>query len=325
MKLSVLKLAAVICAAALAGGCGLFSGNDIKDESEIMSETKQQESQNNYTVVEKDRFSFEVADNWQLKEQDGQEYYSDVLTGAVYRCAVSPDNGKEPEQNIKDILDLFSVQSAELYENLSDVTSNSDGEEIRTSVIKMKQNGYDTFVYLVFCKERNLIVMYTGQFTSDLGVDDYVLEKLRYMAMSSRFKDTEDKLSNGSFEEDHTGITFEFSDGSFELYMNADGSEGDHISGKCEILRGMEAVERVNSMEEYGLTAEEQLGILKSRGSFFDDYYAVILNIEQSVKDGENTVDEPVQKLYVGNYIEETDSFDMTNCNSFYNAQWQRK
>lgn len=310
----------------MAGGCSLFSGDDVKYETEVTSKEEQQEDQDNYIVVEKDRISFEIAESWQLNEKNGQEYYSDTLSGTAYMFnGISTDNGSEPEQNVKEFLNYFENNSSELYENLSDVKTNSDGVELRTAVIRFKKDGYDMFMYILFCNEKNLIVSYTAQFYSDMGIESYVLENLGRMAMSSRFKETEDKLSNGSFIEDYTGITFEFSDESFKLYMNKDDAENDYVSGKCEILRGIGAVERVNSMEEYGLTTEEQLRILNGRDSFFDDYYAVILSIEESVKNGENTLEEPVRKLYVGNYNEETDSFDMTNCNSFYNAQWTRK
>lgn len=324
MKISVLKLAAVICAAVMAGGCSLIKS---RSDSEMAQAIAQSEKKDGFTVVDCGRISYEVSKGWNktIDDENGNGYpmYWDLLTGSGYGLVdIRSDEGFSAEEIVAHADKFYGKEySAKHFEELSDKITNADGDELRYMIYDMTVSEVNMMACLVFCEEKNLVVYYKAQNDDEKDPEFYIVPQLKKMALSTKFKERENKLSNGCFIQEFQNMTFEFSGGDFIIYT--DGKDN-YDSGKCEILRGMEAVDRVASLNLYFYSKEDQINSIRAKQAFFDDYYAVIFNTEQVVRDGESIASEPAQNVYVGFYNEQTDSFDMTDCETFYFGEWTR-
>ncbi len=319
MKLSILKLAAVVCTAALTVGCSLMKGS---------SDSKTVQPNKGFAVVDCERISYEVNKGWNKSvnndDEDGYPMYWDPVTGSGYGLlAIRSDRGFSAEKVVAEVDEQYEKEySAKHFEDLSDKITNADGDELRYMIYEMTVDEVDMMGCLVFCEEKNLVVYYKAQNDDEKDPELYIAPQLKKMALSTRFKERENKMSDSCFTQELQNMRFEFSGDDLTVYT--DGEENYH-RGKCEILRGMEAVDRVDSMNLYFYSKEEQINSINAQKAFFDDYYAVILNTEQAVENGESIKAEPSQEVYVGFYDEQTDSFEMTDCKTFYFGEWKRQ
>lgn len=140
-------------------------------------------------------------------------------------------------------------------------------------------------------------------------------------------------------------------DGSFMYYRTKDDYDGDYYKGTYEVYRGQEAVDKIISMKEYGLTEDEieriidankkgyHLGDVSGGNSLSymldgdsasdvqtydvskDVFYCIILHNQTLYMGGKN---EEINhdSVYIGYYIEELKTMDLLNIVAVHPARW---
>lgn len=282
-----------------------------------------------YSIVYKERFSYEIEDTWKTKSTtDGESVYVDSTSvNQMYKCtSVINDRGEVPAITFTS-LKLTIADDAEIYKPLSSIKTDPNGVEYKTSCIKYSEGKRHLFSYFVFCEEKNLIVIFQGQSDTDDYVDD-TFERLERMANSITFKEMPDVVTGKTFEATSTSTSLSYvidlsEDGTYKLYEKTESSNIEYISGTYQIFRGMEAVEKVDSMTEYGLTKNEQITTMITDKFFFDQYYAIIFHVDSMVSEGKEEKYEDVTKLYIGTADQTGSSLAVFSCNDIAYEEWK--
>lgn len=144
-------------------------------------------------------------------------------------------------------------------------------------------------------------------------------------------------------------------DGSFIYYRTKEEYDGDYYKGTYEAYHGQEAVDKVVSLEQYGITEEEidrvidstiesgyRLGDVSGQNSMFymlenytgekysnaetydvdkDVFYCIILHNDILYMDGKEEEIEH-DTVYIGYYIEEEGMIDLLNIGTANSAVW---
>ena len=205
---------------------------------------------------------------------------------------------------------------------------------------------------LVIAPQKNLVLTFCGQAHED-QVDDVsvVWHSLNSLCESLTFEiGNQDYISGNTFLcGDGSQICLQ-KDGSYRYYQSEDDHENQYYEGVYEVYYGQAAVDKVASMTEYGLTAEELDQVLSINMNGYvpggstpmdylyyegaledtrerytvclDTFYAVILHNQRLVYSPENVREGGNSTLYVGFYVPELEMADLTNCNVLSNTQW---
>lgn len=140
-------------------------------------------------------------------------------------------------------------------------------------------------------------------------------------------------------------------DGSFIYYRTKEDYGGDYYQGTYEVYWGQEAVDKIVSMEEYGLTEEElertinankkgyHLGDISGKNSIAymldeesysdaktydvskDVFYCIILHNDILYMDGQ-TKEMNQDSIYIGYYVEEVKTLDLLNIVTVSPVTW---
>ena len=144
-------------------------------------------------------------------------------------------------------------------------------------------------------------------------------------------------------------------DGSFIYYRTKEEYDGDYYKGTYEAYHGQEALDKVVSLEQYGITEEEidrvidstiesgyRLGDVSGQNSMFymlenytgekysnaetydvdkDVFYCIILHNDILYMDGKEEEIEH-DTVYIGYYIEEVGMIDLLNIGTANSAVW---
>lgn len=144
-------------------------------------------------------------------------------------------------------------------------------------------------------------------------------------------------------------------DGSFIYYRTKEEYDGDYYKGTYEAYHGQEALDKVVSLEQYGITEEEidrvidstiesgyRLGDVSGQNSMFymlenytgekysnaetydvdkDVFYCIILHNDILYMDG-NEEEIEHDTVYIGYYIEEVGMIDLLNIGTANSAVW---
>lgn len=144
-------------------------------------------------------------------------------------------------------------------------------------------------------------------------------------------------------------------DGSFIYYRTKEEYDGDYYKGTYEAYHGQEALDKVVSLEQYGITEEEidrvidstiesgyRLGDVSGQNSMFymlenytgekysnaetydvdkDVFYCIILHNDILYMDGKEEEIE-YDTVYIGYYIEEEGMIDLLNIGTANSAVW---
>lgn len=276
---------------------------------------------NETTVIidDSDRFTLEFDGSLEIETIDGAECYTNSLRNQLYRVSgVTSNFGKTTDECVEKLMSVKGEQSLRIVEPVSDSMTDLNGVKFKTACLSKES----MYVYVVVSEEKNLMVTIAGQYGKD-SLKDTVLEKTRKIAESIEFIETPEVITGNSYTVKDYGIIQFDKDGTCFIYQDEETKEESNVSGEYEVFRGSEAIEKVASMTEYGLTSEEQSRIIHSSNGFYDNYYAVIITINEITSDVESTLDKPSVSLYVGQYDEEVNSFMMTACNLFTVQNWQ--
>lgn len=294
---------------------------------------------------------FSVSKDWTQAEgtdlfytQNGREVYG--LNG------VSPLGSSAPEEFFEDLAEYYEGQfdTVSAPEELTAWRS-SDGVDCWTADITASHEGVLYCTRLVIAPQKNLALTFCGQAYSDEKDQTQVWLFLHSLCDSLTFTiGSEDYISGNTYLcSDGSQLCLQ-RDGSFRYYRSADDHENQYYEGDYEVYYGQAAMEKIASMEGYGLTMEElervlsvnmdgyllggtkpseylySMGVLKDDRDRYDicrdTFYAVILNNRRLVHTPDNVDEGDHSTLYLGFYLPEIGVADLTNANAASHTQW---
>ncbi len=289
--------------------------------------------------------SFEVKSDWEPIDIDGFEgSFKEDGGKAVYQLQGSSSLGSfEPQGFFDYLVDYYGESHEVTYsdDSLSEHTA-PDGTECLVGRIELLKDKAIFYIDVLIAEDKNTVLTFAAQCaeTSEPATD------IREVTETACFNiGTEDMLTGRRFTtSDDTAMYLE-DDGTFRYCESASDPDNAYFSGTYEVFRGQAAIDKLVSMEDYGLTEEELETTLAANmngysvgGSmpydYFDDsssdegyhickdtFYALVMETNTLYENGEeSSVDATV--LYFGYYVEELGIFDLLNANSVSYSQW---
>lgn len=109
-----------------------------------------------------------------------------------------------------------------------------------------------------------------------------------------------DRLSGNKWESsDKTLLSLE-DDGSFKWYKSSSDRKDNYYTGTYKVMNGQSAIDYLS--EEHGLDKTGQENALAQYAVSADEYYAVVLDNEERIVNGEDTLKEKNSAVYYGYY-----------------------
>lgn len=107
-------------------------------------------------------------------------------------------------------------------------------------------------------------------------------------------------------------------DGTFEWYQNKDDLTNSYYAGTYEFYTGQEALNYITQdLEQYGITDDEMRDIFENSSSYsLDIFVCLVLNNEELIVDGQNTLEAPTVTPCYGFYFEDEEYLDIANMNT---------
>ena len=287
------------------------------------------EKQPEYVTVTEDRFSYEIKSSWDsYTDDEGKTVYAERTTKDVlYKCSMVMNDYRMSAETTSLALNIATLfPEAEIVDNLSAEKSDPNGVKYKTASAKYTQGKTTLFSYLIFCEEKHLIVIFQGQCKKERHVES-TLGTLTKMANSITFIDPPDMLSGRTFKVtpsmgNDTHYMILPADGTFKMCKKLENADTEYVGGTYQVFRGEEALQKVASMEEYGLTVTEQVRTMINSIEFYDQYYAVVFKIDTVVSDGKEEHHDNLTKLYVGTTDDTGACFDFFSCNDIIYEEW---
>lgn len=140
---------------------------------------------------------------------------------------------------------------------------------------------------------------------------------------------------NGSFEEKgdylsgnkwsgSEGVLLDLkSDGTFKYYQSADNKSDNYYSGSFQVLNGKDAIAYMT--DEYGFSEESQRTTMNYFNVSDEFYYVLVLNNEECIVNGQNTLEEKNKSEYFGYYIEDNEYLNLTSLQTMSQIDFYKK
>lgn len=356
--------------AALIGlsGCGKSSGeyhgvaSESVSESQASSETAEtypqtvpKVTQQSETTVETtfdlqsctvEDITFWVDSTWEHMPREGYEgtYVTPDQRVAYQLQGISVLGSYTPEEFYKNLMSYYQESYTVLKaDDTVEPFVTADGLDAYVGQIQMTARDVMFSIDVLIVPQKNTVVTFAAQCAegTTFPVD------VREVTSTAVFDiGTEDTVSGNTFLVDDGSRMELGQDDSFIWYQAAEDPDSAYCTGTYEVYYGQAALDKVSSMTEYGLTAEElkqtiasaQNGYTPSGSSptdFFgednetnegyhvcvDTFYAIILYNEQLI-DGAQTEALDSSTLYIGYYLPELELLDLLNANTANYTQW---
>jgi len=298
--------------------------------------------------------SFDVPEDWTRAEGTDVFYTADQQE--VYGLnGVSILGSYTPQEFYEELTGYY--ESSGQFDSLEDpgeLYSQTYGEDVSCQIADLV--GYQgTTLYctkLVIVPQKNLVLTFCGQAYKDNIQDPSVLQNmLNDLCDSLTFEiGSQDYISGNTFLcGDGSQLCLQ-DDGSYRYYQSADDHENQYYEGVYQVYRGQDAMDKIVSMTEYGLTMEELEQVLSADMNGYipggsspadylyatgelednrtrynvclDTFYAVILNNQRLVHSPDDVREGGNSTLYLGFYIPELNMADLTNANAASYTQW---
>lgn len=298
--------------------------------------------------------AFTVSAEW--TQMDGTDLFSSENGKEVYGLQeISALGSGTPQEFYEELVESYRTTNQftdlEAPEELTSWVSD-DGVACQIADLTGYQESKIYCTKLVIAPQKNMVLTYCGQASKD-QVDDpsVVWRSLNSMCESLTFeRGSQDYISGNTFLcGDGSQLCLQ-SDGSYRYYRSEEDHENQYYEGVYEVYYGQAAVDKLVSMTEYGLTEEELDQVLSanmdgyipggssptdylySQGILEDDrerytvcldtFYAVILHNQRLVYSPDDVKEGGNSTLYMGFYLPELETADLTNCNTLSHAQW---
>ncbi len=332
----------------IAAEIGSSTEND--DENDHTEDFSDQNSENETgnsgsTLCTVGNISFEVKSDWEPIDIDGFEgSFAEDGGKAVYQLQGSSALGSYEPQGFFDYLVDYYGESHEVTysdDTLSNHTA-PDGTECLVGRIELLKDKVIFCIDVLIAEDKNTVLTFAAQCaeTSEPATD------IREVTETACFNiGTDDMLSGRRFTTSNDTAMYLEEDGTFRYCESASDPDNAYFAGTYEVFRGQEAIDKLASMTDYGLTEEELESTLAANmngysvgGSmpydYFDDssseegyhickdtFYALVMDTETLYEDGTEAPAEATV-LYFGYYVEELGIFDLLNANSVSYSQW---
>lgn len=294
-----------------------------------------------------DGITFPIQPDWVPIEGMEGAYTNKEGTAIFALNGISQLGSSTPEEVIQEIRDMFSEShKVTSYPVIASYTT-SDGIQCRTGDIVMeKDSSTYAFIKVVVASQKNMVISFIGQRSiNDTETD--VVSPTREMMFGLTFQVADqDMVSGNTFVSQGDGSQLCLKeDGSFYYYAMADDHSQKYYIGTYESYYGQAAFDKIVSMTEYGLTAEElerthaaNMNGYIPGGSSPDDYlyaldptkedtrpryqictdsfYALILHNDKIVMSKDDVQDSGNSTLYIGYYVPELNLLDLLNANA---------
>lgn len=310
-----------------------------------------------YTV---DGITFEVSRAWSEIEGHSGAFTNKRGTQIYAFNAATPLGSSRWDEAYRALLDYYEQDHTllEVPELLSPYSLDG-GVDCYANPVYMLDNRSNVynFIEIVVVPQKNLMLTFVAyqseKFT--LYEQDDAQKALNLMWHSLTFEiGSRDDISGNMFlNEDGSELSLQ-EDGSFRYYRSEEDHQNQYYEGTYEVFYGQDALDKVASMTEYGLTMEELERILSLNMNGYvpgdssledlfytlepdmndkrtryqvckDTFYAVILHNDKLVVSPEEETVKDHDTLYIGFYIPELEIADMTNANAATHVTWTYK
>ncbi len=320
-----------------------FSSNYNDEENSY--DDSESSSSSDTTLCTVGNISFEVKSDWEHIDIDGFEgSFKEDGGKAVYQLQGASQLGSFEPQSFFDYLVDYYAESHEVTysdDTLSNHTA-PDGTDCLVGRIELKKDKVIFYIDVLIAEDKNTVLTFSSQ-CSEINKP---ATDIRDVTESACFNiGTEDMLSGRRFTTSNDTAMYLEDDGTFRYCESASDPDNAYYSGTYEVYRGQDAIDKLASMTDYGLTEEELETTLDANmngysigGSkpydYFDEnssdegyhickdtFYALVMDTDMLFENGEeSSADASV--LYFGYYVEELGIFDLLNANSVSYSQW---
>ena len=116
------------------------------------------------------------------------------------------------------------------------------------------------------------------------------------------------------------------SDGTFKWYRNENNRDDSYYLGTYNVYKGTEAVKYISEeLKQYNITSEMQLNMfLQDESRSITNYYCMVLNNDECIVDGKNTLKEKTITPFLGFYYAENEYLDFYNLNTQNYSQFKK-
>ncbi len=288
-----------------------------------------------------DTVSFSVPGDWTPLEKESS--YASADRKAAYQLqGISMLGNYSPQEFYVELVDYYGSSNEVIYNDAKpEQIILDDGADALVGRIELKDESVCFSIDVLIVPQKNTVVTYAVQYVegNTPSVDIREITKTTEVLIGK-----DDMITGKTFVNEAESMICLNEDGNFIYYQHKDNLEDSYVSGPYEVYRGQEAVDKVATMTEYGLTKEELTEILSNDMNGYtpggsnpmdllggtdkevyhvcpDTFYALILHKKQLL-DGGVTTEMDATVLYIGYYIPELELLDFTNANTASHIQF---
>ena len=131
---------------------------------------------------------------------------------------------------------------------------------------------------------------------------------------------TKEFLEDHNWSEQNDGSYLVFKSGAFTYYKDKNDKDNYFYTGHYKFYTGQDALDYVTEdLSDYGITKEEMQGVFDRNEKYdLSNFVCLVLENEECIIDGENTLDKTVVSPYYGFYLNDgvNKALDMANMNT---------
>ena len=150
-----------------------------------------------------------------------------------------------------------------------------------------------------------------------------VIFMITITACESEAEKSGDYLSGNKWESSDGTMLALYDDNTFKWFKSSANREDNYYVGTYEVMAGQDAINHLSN--EYGLDENGQKSTLTQFSVSLDEYYVLILNNDQRITDGENTLEEPVSFTYYGYYRPDYETLNIYKIDTMNEYQFKKK
>ena len=137
------------------------------------------------------------------------------------------------------------------------------------------------------------------------------------------FEEKGDYLTGNSWEGTDGSLIDLETDGTYKFYRSSADKTNNYYSGTFEVLNGQNAVDYI--VEEYGFSEEAQRTVMEKYMVEDQYYYVLILNQNECIVNGQNTLSEPSKTEYFGYYATSDEHLNFTSLKTMGQMDFYKK
>ena len=212
-------------------------------------------------VIDEGRFTYTLPEGSQryTGETEGREIYSSTDYKMLFGINGTSELGDHTSQEAFDLIigteTYTQFEHQEVEELQTFITKDMTECQYGSVLLESKEDGYN-YITVVIAPSKNIVIsiIATSQDREELNID-YVHEIRESINFTIA---TSEKISGNTFDvrDSMNRISFDDTD-NVTFYFDKNDLTSNYYSGKFKIYTNQEAIDKINTMKEYGLTSEE--------------------------------------------------------------------